>query len=1100
MKKALLFFILLTLALAWIIFIENADSRLEVEAEPAPMMTARGDEDITNTTNWTSDKEISGNLTIYSGGNLTLSNMTLKLKLGYQGQYRIEVKSGGVLRAFNSTITASSQEYHYLFLVRGGSTLILENTSLSGCGYKEGEEAGLYIATSDARLKNCTLENNHYGVYCIQSSPKIEDCRIVNNTFGIRVEGVVYYALPYIANNTISSNENYGIYCKRDGSTINGNDIFDNGGDGIYCDQSSATITGNDIFYNSGAGLYCYDSDITIENNNISSHKYGIKCDNSKIDSIKNNLLENNAHGVCCRSGTNISNFDSNTVLNGTEGIFCSSDSPMNIYNSTIKNASCGIHFCSWGEITMNNITENELGIYCDHGTPNITHNKITFNTRAGIHCYYSAALTFSNNNISNNGWGIYAAGASLSIENNNFKNNSEGILWQEWYPMIHVINQADGSYVAGANVTVKNCTGVEVFTKTTDTTGIISTNITEYKILNDGTPVNHTPHEITAHKEYVGMDTNKVNLDGNKVVMLYLKIPDLTPIDLFTLGSLTEGNRVTVVSPVLNQGTLSAANANITFLCDNETIGTVRQNILAGAIENISVPWLAVKGEHELRIEVDLNNTIEESIETNNNRSSSIYVNTKPIANLSTAPNEVYTYEDVTFSAAYYDPDPGGMVVGYLFEFGDGTNSSWTSSWVVKHNYTRKGTYYPKLKVKDNFESGVESEWFIISTPINVSNRIPIANITASKNETYTYEEIIFYGTDSYDSEELFEALYGEVGHKIIKYYWDFGDDVTIATTSAIVSHSYTDNGIYTVKLIVQDDDFDNSTEKTFLVRVLNRAPLPSFTVSKGTVFVKEELNFNASNSQDRDGSIVAWYWDFGDGNVGYGNITVHKYAKPGIYSVVLTVFDNDGASASSYQISIVVNSPTACFSANKILAFVNERIEFDASSSLYVNNTLLNYTWDFGDGTKGYEMLCSHAYAEPGTYLVTLTVSIDDVNNSYAMLIRINPLPTWIELHYKEIYVGIAAICVAWAVFFATRWYVYAKRREEEVRVWAEKRGIAKEKALEEKLKEWAAKKKEVKGIEARLKDWAKRREEVKRKKELEKWAERKKLEKEK
>ena len=59
--------------------------------------------------------------------------------------------------------------------------------------------------------------------------------------------------------------------------------------------------------------------------------------------------------------------------------------------------------------------------------------------------------------------------------------------------------------------------------------------------------------------------------------------------------------------------------------------------------------------------------------------------------------------------------------------------------------------------------------------------------------------------------------------------------------------------------------------------------------------------IQFNGSGSYDSDGSIVAYEWDFGDGNNATGVTPTHIYTQKGTYSVSLTVTDNDGATNTS-------------------------------------------------------------------------------------------------------------------------------------------------------------------------------------------------------
>jgi PKD repeat protein len=79
------------------------------------------------------------------------------------------------------------------------------------------------------------------------------------------------------------------------------------------------------------------------------------------------------------------------------------------------------------------------------------------------------------------------------------------------------------------------------------------------------------------------------------------------------------------------------------------------------------------------------------------------------------------------------------------------------------------------------------------------------------------------------------------------------------------------------------------------------------SFTESAETVFVGENIEFDASGSYDPDGTIVEYYWDFGDETNATGVTPAHSYSEDGNYTVTLTVTDDDGASASESATKLV-------------------------------------------------------------------------------------------------------------------------------------------------------------------------------------------------
>lgn len=66
--------------------------------------------------------------------------------------------------------------------------------------------------------------------------------------------------------------------------------------------------------------------------------------------------------------------------------------------------------------------------------------------------------------------------------------------------------------------------------------------------------------------------------------------------------------------------------------------------------------------------------------------------------------------------------------------------------------------------------------------------------------------------------------------------------------------------------------------------------------------------VSLNANSSSDRDGSIAAYEWKFGDGTTSSNAKASHIYTTPGSYSSILTVTDNNGLKNSTSQ-SIQVN-----------------------------------------------------------------------------------------------------------------------------------------------------------------------------------------------
>jgi PKD repeat protein len=76
------------------------------------------------------------------------------------------------------------------------------------------------------------------------------------------------------------------------------------------------------------------------------------------------------------------------------------------------------------------------------------------------------------------------------------------------------------------------------------------------------------------------------------------------------------------------------------------------------------------------------------------------------------------------------------------------------------------------------------------------------------------------------------------------------------------------------------------------------NQTPTASFNWTPEEPDANEEINFDASGSDDPDGEILAYNWDFDDGSTAQGKIVKHTYENIGDYSVTMTVTDDENAS----------------------------------------------------------------------------------------------------------------------------------------------------------------------------------------------------------
>ncbi|MCK4481918.1 PKD domain-containing protein, partial [Candidatus Bathyarchaeota archaeon] len=357
--------------------------------------------------------------------------------------------------------------------------------------------------------------------------------------------------------------------------------------------------------------------------------------------------------------------------------------------------------------------------------------------------------------------------------------------------------------------------------------------------------------------------------------------------------------------------------------------------------------------------------------------------VGAPPVASFTHSPSAPYTGETVTFNASTsYDPD--GSIVSYLWDFGDGTN---VAGEIISHTYADDGTYTVTLNVTDN--DGLSDTTF---ADVTVHNRPPIASFTESAEIVHTGESITFNATESYDPDGT-----------IVEYFWDFGDGTN--TAGVVVDYVYTDNGTYTVTLTVTDDDgaTNSATSTKYVVNDPPYQPQLSITPSL-TVEDNDDLIVTVigPTPADSDGDAVTytyrWFVDVGTGELlddelaGRGDHTGNRVPAEDtvvgdVWRVKVTPVDEYGAvglsAIATWQPVVHLDTTNPVANADLDQTVVEDIVvSFDAGGSSD-NVGIDKYEWDFGDETTGTGIAVTHTYAEPGTYIVTLTVK-DEAGNS--------------------------------------------------------------------------------------------------------------------
>ena len=179
------------------------------------------------------------------------------------------------------------------------------------------------------------------------------------------------------------------------------------------------------------------------------------------------------------------------------------------------------------------------------------------------------------------------------------------------------------------------------------------------------------------------------------------------------------------------------------------------------------------------------------------------------------------------------------------------------------------------------------------------------------------------------------------------------------------------------------------------------NNAPEIALTPT-GPIYIEKNIIYTySSSSYDKDGDKIRYKFDWGDESFSEwsefldSNASVfmtHYWNEISNYELKVICQDENGENSSwSESLNVIVSQsndsevPVAEINVMEDDLLSNKSIIFDASESFDIDGVIVNYTWDFGDGTTGYGIYTDHIYVSSGEYIVTLTV-VDNKGNTYS------------------------------------------------------------------------------------------------------------------
>ena len=508
--------------------------------------------------------------------------------------------------------------------------------------------------------------------------------------------------------------------------------------------------------------------------------------------------------------------------------------------------------------------------------------------------------------------------------------------------------------------------------------------------------PVNHPTHPLEPAPGLERDLTDNTREDGDVSIVVHdVAITSVT----CSPTTATIGDIVSIDVTASNPGDFSET-FDVTAYYGNIPIDTKTvTDLSAGGDTNLNFSWntsLVAEGVYTVKANASV---VPDETEFDNNEYIFGDVTVEkapgaPIANFTYTPESPMVNQEVTFNSTSYDED--GNIDSWQWDFNgdhitDATTENATWTYTTAGNYTVTLTVIDDDALPDN-----TYQYILVKAP-------PSANFTYTPEKPVVNEIVNFNASSSTPD-----------GGTITSYQWDFGDDTPVVTESdPIANHTYTVFGNYTVILNVTDNEGLWSTLSKNITAYAR--PVADFTYSPTEPITNQIVTFNASASDDPDGHIVSYKWDFGDGNITTvaNPIIYHTYTENGTHTVTLNVTDNDGLTDTTTDdvtvsppilihdvaITDVTANPTTVAPGQYVSVIVDVENEGDFAETFNVTahydtsdigvktvtlnpnaTTTLTFTWNTAIVAEGTYTISAEADAVPGETDLEDNAYIDD------------------------------------------------------------------------------------------------------------------------
>ena len=345
--------------------------------------------------------------------------------------------------------------------------------------------------------------------------------------------------------------------------------------------------------------------------------------------------------------------------------------------------------------------------------------------------------------------------------------------------------------------------------------------------------------------------------------------------------------------------------------------------------------------------------------------------------------PDQTVLHTDTVALDGTGSSDPDGSIVNYSWRENGVEIASGPTPAVGPF---AEGSHTITLTVTDD-DGATDTDSLVIT-----STNIPPA-ADAGPDQTVTdLEAVILDGSGSSDPDGT-----------IASYSWSEGG-VEIATgpTPTVGPLS---QGVHTFVLTVTDDDGATDSDSLF-VTATNVAP----QADAGPDQVVADLDLVAldgSGSSDPDGTIVSYSWSEGGVEVATGPTPTVGPFTQGSHTIVLTVTDDDGATATDSLLVTATNVAPSADAGPDQSVFDSDSVALDGSGSSDPDGTIVSYSWSEGGAEIATGPTPTVGPFGQGAHTIVLTVTDDDgstATDSLLLTVTATPDPAQLTRDLKD------------------------------------------------------------------------------------------------